>query len=594
MRTQTAEGATLPGVGTILYPSGAPTQRAMVDEHERLHMELNACTSFGILLSVVGTKGVDFPEPHRVEVLGTLVDLCRTTHEVYATTVSVWQMPADERPNALRDYPSYERFLRIGELLGGAYPPESMVAHALVVSACLVAMQVPLGLALAGRRNWGSTALDLSPSYRPDARLRELLTYRDLDFSWIEHQVDQQWRAGYSADPYGDFEFKRVQIMVLIRAYHQYAWALGRGDIPVLPWDGHLHYVSAPVYSSVEAGRFESQHPTNTDLVALRTATEAASDVHHIIRSSERQSLRRATFGRPVYFNLLRRTPPSSATNWTIQHFVNHDGPSCFHVMVRPVEALISSYVVPDERAAALQAAANDGIVTAVRRVVRREGQVATFLGLMTSSDDLALLLTAATLNDGFPPSAVSSISTSCLFSRQWRDEWLTALRLATEPVLLADLPPSIFLKGERDPDGFDFAGVSVEERAASPGMDPIRGVAIGRHRAEGTIERYVVFMGGDVLINNFELRLADLPGATPNRESIAKSPATLVMLHLGRDEPEFHFRGLSYFAPSALEEPAMQPGEVDRWTGLARDLRSHQLQWIEHERSAGRLPREQ
>src|SRR5450755_712818 len=121
-------GFTLPGGGSMLYPGGRHELRAMVADHERQHIDLNGQSAFGHLLTRVGVyvTGTDKETSRRARArLAALVDLCCTTHEVYATGPALWHM-TQSADAALQDYPRYRRYLELGRMLCGDFKEDSM------------------------------------------------------------------------------------------------------------------------------------------------------------------------------------------------------------------------------------------------------------------------------------------------------------------------------------------------------------------------------------------------------------------------------------------------------------------------------------
>jgi hypothetical protein len=443
-------------------------------------------------------------------------------------------------------------------------------------------MQAPLHLLLGTTEDWLTEPLEAAPAHCPSCRFAAVLEIAKsaaLEFDWIEREVDPAWLVRTAPDPYGSPEYKRAYHLALIRAYHQYAWALGLRGIPVLPWDEHLRYGTVPVHSAaVGAGRFDRQHLSPAEAQALEAATAAASNVHNAIRSSERQSLRRATFGKAAavvsFADVLAHPQPGLDLGTFLRPEATNIG---VHLVARPVEAVIASYSMSDEHAAMARAAATDGVLTAVRAAGDLNGDWLTILAAMGSKEDLVALVMAFLADPGVPAGIVSSIARSCLFSRAWGNEWLTGLRYVSMPLLLEDLPPSLFLAAECDPDGFRFATFRFDDtKPGVPGFDPLRAVLIDRNRAAGTIERFLAFMGSGVLIDNFAMRLGDLLGAKPDA-GLAGSPAVHAMRHLATEEPEFHFRGYEHIAPTELAEPEVELAEFDRWHELSQRLLARQ-----------------
>lgn len=572
-------GFTRPGMGVVLGAGGDPALRLMVDEHERLHVELNGASAFGILMALVGRGALDLPDEDSAKLLAGLVRLSRTTHEVYATTLSVGALPAAQRFAAMEQYQQYKRYLAIGRALTCGYDQRTLVGGALVVGACIACMQVPLNTAITHDRDWYRKPLAVRAEHSPDYRLdkvQRMLRSGELNFGWIKDVVDRRWLTEDTRDPDGSPEYKAAYHDLLIRIYHQYGWVLTRHDMPVIRWDSHLLYGRNGLDGEDQIGWFASPTIAGDELAALSTATAAESRKAAPIASSEFQSLQRATYGQPVIVMSLdgldTRQPGRDALN-----LFDHPSPySGFHLIARPVEAVLAAYQASDEQAEGLRVAATDGVLTALRIARQTEdGAVVTLLGVMTSSETLDRLIDACLRDPGLTPSFVSTITLTSLMSAGWREEWLTGIRHVAHPVMVSDSSIRLFAALEADPDGFSYQRITVGGRRHY--SDPIDVLAIERSRAEHTVERYNLVFGGGVLISNLEMRLGELPGASAS-DKVLRSPAGHAIAHLELAEPEF---GLSIqtlgFTPSLPSEPTVSPEQWERWLSLQRRLHDHQ-----------------
>jgi hypothetical protein len=166
-----ASGFATPGVGATLRAGGTADSRAMVDEHERLHMELNGCTSYGLLLSYIGVGAAPLRGGERIAALNRYVKACRSTHETYATSLSLSARSPRARLAALEPYTGYLQYLDRGETLANGFPLESVVGQAFVVAGCVAAMQLPLPAVLRRDPHWYLDAPSDEPALTPDHRL---------------------------------------------------------------------------------------------------------------------------------------------------------------------------------------------------------------------------------------------------------------------------------------------------------------------------------------------------------------------------------------------------------------------------------------
>lgn len=542
-------------------------------------MELNRASAFGGLIAVVGAGTYDLPDEERSRLLASLIRLARTTHEVYATTLSVGAFPAAQRFAAMEQFRQYKRYLAIGRALTCGYDQNTLAGTALVVGACVACMQVPLNAAITHDDAWYRKPLAVRAEHTPDYRLdrvQRLLRDREIDFRWINSTVDPRWRTDTPTDRYGCPDFKAAYHDLLIRIYHQYGWALARRGMPVIRWDSHLRYAREGLGAD-EVGVFTSPTIAPAELAALGAATAAASRKSAPIESAELQSLRRPMYGQSVEVFLLdgldAREPGRDALN-LFDHPRPYPG---FHFVVRPVESVIAAYAVTMEQAEALRAAATDGVMTALRIAKPADdGRIRTILGVMRSSQELDHLIDACIRDPGLTPNFVSTITLTSLMSAGWREEWMTGIRHVVNPVMISDSSSRLLATLADDPDGFSYQSLRVGGDRS--GSDPIDVLAVERNRAEQTVERYNIIFGSGVLISNLEMRLAELRGATPSEE-VVRSPVGNAIAHLEFAEPEF---GLSIetlgFTASQPSEPSVSPEQWQRWLSLQRRLRDHQL----------------
>lgn len=571
-------GLTRPGVGIVLAAGGDPALRLVVDEHERRHMELNAASAFGILMALVGAGAFDIRDEDAASVLSGLVRLSRTTHEVYATTLSIGILPAAEQFAAMEQYHQYKRYLAIGRALTCGYDQNTLVGTALVVGACVSCMQVPLYSAIAHDDDWYTKPLTVRAEHSPDYRLdrvQRMLRHGDLDFGWIRTTVEPRWMREKTVDRYGSAEYKAAYHGLLIRIYHQYGWALSRLGMPVIRWDSHLQYRGS--LDRDEVGVFASPAIDLDDLVTLTAATAAKSRKTAVIATSELQSLQRATYGQPVVWLSLEGLDTREIGTDGLNLFEQPSPHPGFHIAVRPVEAVVSAHGLSGEDADALRAGATDGVLTALRTVTRTaDGAVVTILGIMKSNLALDHLVGACMRDPALTPVFVSTLSLTSLFSAGWREEWLTGIRHVTHPVMVSDSSTRLFAALQADPDGFSFQQLRV--LGGTHRGDDVDVIAVERNGAEHTVERYNVVFGGGVLISNLAMRLAELPGAHASADVI-RSPIRSAVAHLALAEPQFGYSIATLgFTPSLPSEPTVPPEEWQRWLSLQRRLRDHQV----------------
>jgi hypothetical protein len=90
----------------------------MVSLHEGFHADLGRATDYGCLLTVYGSLALNLPSAHYKKVHGRLLEYARSTHETYATYLSVLFLVINqvEQLNVLTEALSgYQTHYRLGE-----------------------------------------------------------------------------------------------------------------------------------------------------------------------------------------------------------------------------------------------------------------------------------------------------------------------------------------------------------------------------------------------------------------------------------------------------------------------------------------------
>lgn len=156
--------------------------------HESFHNELNNLTAYGFLLQVYAfLVKADGQSAQYQQLLNSLVDGARTTHEVYATFMST-TIIAEQAKQAgispltlLADYPAYQAYYRQGQQLAsgfhGHYLQEIAVSALVIVS-----MQMENIIALA-KEGLSNLAIEkLRQRDFPDRRLSYFAQHLPEDF----------------------------------------------------------------------------------------------------------------------------------------------------------------------------------------------------------------------------------------------------------------------------------------------------------------------------------------------------------------------------------------------------------------------------
>lgn len=593
-------GFTLPGGGTMLYPGGRHEMRAMVADHERQHVDLNGLSAFGHLLARVGgyVNGTDKETSRRVRVrLAALVDLCRTTHEVYATGPALWHT-TQSADDALQDYPRYRRYLELGRMLCGDFKEDSMAAEYLLVTACWVAMQVPLHQEL---RTYDDDAFDIAAvpeKLRPDVRLQALLDRRaSLDFTWIPDAVPQEWLTGRAIDisrqglASANGTFVERTTTLSVRLYLQYGQLLEELGMPVLEWDGHCKYGGALISELVDAPLLLREAIDRTSDYAAKAVREtllAISPPSQLKLHEQERLVRRDSAG-PLHVRPITDFPVQSESDWALVDFIVDEPVPHILVVVRPVELVIEQYA-PDERTAELlRGAARGGVLTAARvTTVPRPGELLTIMAPLTEHAHLGLLTQLPTEPERCPPYVVSNTSLSCMLVPAWGEYWVLPVQMLTAPVTLCDVLPSQWLRGlteSEDNSGLSFA---VTELHPPPGydlvhVDALAAIAIELADAHGMMDRWTVLFGSPGMIGPLAATLAEqraVKAEEPDLLASSTAPTSAVMARLAGEEPWFDHEGLSYVHPEELTEPKVDRQVVSWCLNLTQSLRARQAAW--------------
>lgn len=601
-QSASASGATVPGRGSLLYPGGVDEMRSMVAEHERLHMDLNAHSSFGALLVRLGREvdrmGSDQGGLARHARLGELVECCRTTHEVYATPISLWHtvLSADD---ALDSYPGYRTYLELGRKLCHGFLEWSMAAEYLIVAACWVAMQIPLHELLKGTDEDTLEPATIPDVLRPDVRLQQIVDRRNsLDFTWLAKAVPEPWLAERAIDvsrtglAFLD-SFTETCIGISLRLYLQYGKLLESLGMPVLEWDGHCKYTTRRVADTPHPPALLSRsiEGTSAEYVS-RTVKQTLRVVHPrlSLETHEQERLVRREPAGPLYARDITNFLAQSNTDWALVDFVADTLVPHILIVSRPVELLIEQYSPDARTVAVLRAAARDGVVTAVRMIGVPEGggEIFTVLALLTEYKDLRLLSTLPTDPQRYPPDLISSISLSCMFARGWSDYWTIPLQIVTSPVAFCDVLPSSWMTMlEASEEDVDLAFITVLVKP-SPGyslaqIDSVGALVAECADAEGALDRWTVFFGSQGVIGSIAGALtyhATIKASTSAEVSRPTSPAGVVLARLSSEETWFDPAGMSYVKAQPVREPQVDQGVLQLCVALRRSLRARQAMW--------------
>jgi hypothetical protein len=307
-----------------------------------------------------------------------------------------------------------------------------------------------------------------------------------------------------------------------------------------------------------------------------------ASDRMHVVRSAERQTLRRAAWKSRLALvdvaAMLNGEHPGLPL-YAFAHAAPHAG---LHIIARPVEAVIAALEMSAEQADHLRWASRGGVLTAMRSFGELKDQAITALAVFTSHDEIDLLVSKIRDDVTVTPRIVTTIGTSCVHAAAWRETWLTPLRHISFPILVLDTPPTDFLQVFWDEEGVNYWRVQLAPTvlAGDVSTDRVACAVVGRNGAERNVDRFRLFFGGDVFVSNLLKRLADQPHAHPGQD--LPSAVVLALSQLSLEEPEYHYRGRELIPDlSPVQEPQVSPAEFDRWLAANHALVTHAAMWF-------------
>jgi hypothetical protein len=440
MATQVGvRGAHLPGAGTDVHV-GLETPEddaSMVAHHEAAHLGLNYMTAFGLLLRSMGAESLSpRASPGMDERLEAMVNLCRTTHEVFATTSGVWRSTTDF-DSALAHYPAYRQYFDAGRSLVGSLREGSFAAHTAVECACWAAMQAPVGDLLRKHGVAKMTAELVPENLRPDVRLNILLA-SDLDPGMLDVALPPAWRDELMFDGNLDVPDLHVTFVVVASAYYNaFGELLAEAGMPTFAFDGHK---SDPALRDW----LEAHPPSIAEPIFYRPNTSGVDRFWTVTMSdAERVVL---SDGRALVAEHFSDLPDvgDERTLGRDSFAVGGEQGSSVLVVVRPLQTLLKQYRIDADDTALLQAAATDGIVTAVRvEAEHSSGEIVTVLGILNSRAQLDALAAMPTDHG-----VLASIGDTCNWFSTWANYWTPALKSTAYAVRLADFPRRLWLDG--------------------------------------------------------------------------------------------------------------------------------------------------
>ena len=494
-----APGRYLPGGGTDVHlGSDSPDLSRMVVEHEVAHLELNMLTAYGTVLRLVGLASrSEDRTPESYERLAGLVNLCRTTHEVFATTMGVWKT-ADDFDRALVGYPNYLAYLTTGRLLSWGLLDGSVSACIAMACACWAAMQTPFGPLLRERGIERFCSDDLPPQLRPDLRLDALLE-AGIDVGSLDLVVPESWtncvlrEASPEVDDF-NAEYRRVASAY----YAAFAEVLEAAEMPTLGYDGHLDDPDLRAWAKTLEGPREPVRTRAGKDGLDRFWRLSLSDAERIVLHAEPHLV-------AVHLADLPQLGDSKFVGLEdLAQGLDED--KGLLVVVRPLKTLLKQYKMTPESAYLLSAAAVDGIVTGVRAEFFTPGGAQTYLAVLSSTSQLEQLAAMPTRLG-----VLTSASDSCTYFPNWASYWAPALQEHTYIVKLADSSRRLWVESMDELDIYPDVSVIKLDSPRTAGF-----CAAGLNfsaEPDPTDPPYLAF-GSQETIENLALAIAAIAGS--------------------------------------------------------------------------------
>lgn len=413
----------------------------MVSLHEGFHSDLDRATDYGCLLTVYGSLALNLPDAHYKKVHRRLLDYARSTHETYATYLSVLFLAVNQvaQPSVLIEALSgYKTHYQLGERLVRGLRGNYLRMHA-AMSALRVCMQGPVSqqaLAIGldrflvrdlgtrnlpderlraitefvtGEPNFWLSVIEQARSQRPDWRLWEPILASEQDDSLFNQLLDE--------DPDEVTAF-------LLGLFHQaVADRLAEHGLLTLPYDGHLPFIEP-----------------------LAEAAHRLAPGNEVVRAQIKSDIEISKqFGSTLYFaaeRLVLRAPPPRAELLPLALMPEVDWPELredigagehFYVATRMPARLLEQYEFSENDRALLESY-GDEPVTCVQTRFLIDDEITHALFPLDDPHQLEQLAQVGPL--------FSNLSMAALADERWAGIWAAALYAHTRATVLFDLSP--------------------------------------------------------------------------------------------------------------------------------------------------------
>ena len=426
----------------------------MVAQHEATHSLLNRTTAHGAAILTFGglaRSSNSLRASNAEKCLVGLVDRCRTTHEVVATSWGAWAGNGD--PDRLLDpYPGYVDYLDQARAIAPGWLERSDAKALAVLHFCRICMQTRILEQLLEAGTDAFSAGEMSDEDCPDLRfalLRETLDR--AGWAELEEEGEERFATAGLADLFlhrddSKHNFSRRSHMEFQRwLYRRFAAALASHGITTLDWEIYQRQ------ADVLIKKLEDEGEGHLPGVQFENADDPREGQREALQVHRGERL------------MLKRTPPlvkvAYPDAWALpQHAVGRSEPPHHFLAVRPVARILEQYRMSSEGRELLEAGASDDLCAMTRTSRTRGDPPTTILWPIFEPADLDQMVAFWKGKAWFLP----SISLSAMRNTAWSKRWMPSFESIENLTALIDCSPQSLL------DEWEEAGIHYT-------VDPLR-----------------------------------------------------------------------------------------------------------------------
>jgi|UPI00046FBB65 hypothetical protein len=433
-------GAYEQGQWRLFVPPGADEDLgSLATLHESLHSELDRSTAYGMILHAYALVARNRPgDESRLRMLDRLIGRCRTTHEAFATTLSVFILgQGRDRHDLLNGYPNYARYYRIGRELASPFRSPYLRYHA-TVAALRFCMQSDL---LGFLRDRGPVVFDLG-EYRA-------IEYPDVRLQYVRQQVARGvWAQALETvrdrmPAFGDAraalvdgddvpeavaafeeEYDALSRLLMVTFYDHLRATLASHGLSALSFDGHREFGKGFLEN------ISREVPAGQVVGPLRWAEADAPEDALVVRDLESEQLLVTRSARPARLMLLADIPFSSWPDLTC----GSGGDIHRFIVSRSPMDLLRQHVFPETNRQLLQRFSNSDGLFVRRRVTDDAGLVVEYYQIADATEFVRFV------NASSAP-VFSNVSLAVASDTSWAAQWFDILK-TTICTFLCDVSP--------------------------------------------------------------------------------------------------------------------------------------------------------